>query len=753
MPPADGDSPFQPDADIDLSLSRTFIVKGSDFETFQLLTQASFSGAATDASRPRPLPAGMVIDSNYRILSLLGEGGMGAVYRARHERLDKDVALKTFRSAQTDEEAWMRFEQEARAIARLAHKNIVQVFDFGVLARGTAAARPFYTMEILHGCSLAAYIEDGALNLQQTLEIFLQVADGLAYAHKLGVIHRDIKPDNIFICTPAAKDAAPSPRAGTVLFDGVKIVDFGIAKLALAGGSGVDGSRQNQSVTRLGLIFGSPLYMSPEQSMGDVTDGRTDIYSFGCALFEALTGRPPFVGKTAFATICGHQSQAPPRLADIRPGGMPASNENQVGTANIAGNAFPQRLEALVARLLQKEPSHRYQDFSEVRAELDEVLAGLKRGPELRSRAAADTPLPVDSIAQSTPFGARFFVAGASGLFVVVSLVVAAFFLAKTSFVAHPGRQGIGSPVDSSSSSSEKGDSADSPSSALTRIEPYLIERSRNSKKFFFPQSEPIGYISEYGKDKMKPAQGIVEIKSRFCEFLAEKPVSLDASLLEGFAADDLQSVKFDDWQFNDKHIEAISHLSAIFQLDLENCHLTPAAIPFLNRLSRLHRLEINACGVDALSWSRLATLPRLTRLGLTELNPASPLLQKLKEQNSLTSLTINVCDITDDDLTSIAAFDKLTYLYFFYDANITSKGIKKLFPLRNLKKLFIEGVHVKPDVIDALVALPALTKVNIDTSQWSAADEERLKKAMALKHCTYTKLATPPDKSKWEDM
>ncbi len=320
--------------DVDLSMSRTFILQDGE-----ALPAAPVEDAQT-------LATGIVIDSKYKIISLLGEGGMGSVYLAHHLLLDKDMALKTFRSRHIDQDAARRFELEARAIAKLSHKNIVQVFDFGI-----NDGRPFYTMELLGGDSLVKYINDGSLSLRETLEVFVEVADGLSHAHKAGIIHRDIKPDNIYL-------GAPKGKAGKI--SSVKIVDFGIAKLAMEGT--IDSSSaSDQNLTKVGRIFGSPLYMSPEQSTGLPTDHRSDIYSFGCTLFEAVTGRPPFIGKTSSATLSLHRFDPPPTLAAVAP-----------------DRVFPQRLEGLMARLLKKEQAEREQSCVEIRHELARILALLK---------------------------------------------------------------------------------------------------------------------------------------------------------------------------------------------------------------------------------------------------------------------------------------------------------------------------------------------------------------------------------------
>ncbi|MBK9621938.1 MAG: serine/threonine protein kinase [Candidatus Obscuribacter sp.] len=209
---------------------------------------------------------GDLVDGKYLVKGFLGEGGMGAVYKVHHQFLGIDLALKTFRSAKIDQEAWLRFQREAQAIGKLEHENIVRIYDFGI----TKEQMPFYTMELLQGEPLSDRIAgEGPLSLKEALRIFTRVASALTHAHHSGIVHRDIKPANIYVSAPNGTNQGI-----------VKLVDFGIAKLA---------SSKNQELTSVGLIFGSPLYMSPEQAMGGTIDHRTDIYSLGCTIVECLT--------------------------------------------------------------------------------------------------------------------------------------------------------------------------------------------------------------------------------------------------------------------------------------------------------------------------------------------------------------------------------------------------------------------------------------------------------------------------------
>jgi serine/threonine protein kinase len=213
----------------------------------------------------------------------------------------------------------------------------VQVHDFGLLDDG----KPYLVLDYVKGCTLAEYLKQhGPMTLEAVADVFAKVCFGLAYAHDQGVIHRDIKPSNIMLVDGASDGAEGS----------VKILDFGIAKLT----SREDG--EIQALTRTGEIFGSPLYMSPEQCSGGYIDHRSDIYSLGCVLFEALTGTPPHLGQTALATMMLHQSQQAPTLKEAS-----------------LGKEFPDALERIVAKMLHKSPAERYRSVGLVPQDLARV--------------------------------------------------------------------------------------------------------------------------------------------------------------------------------------------------------------------------------------------------------------------------------------------------------------------------------------------------------------------------------------------
>jgi serine/threonine protein kinase len=289
---------------------------------------------------------GVVVGNDYILNDLLGRGGMGVVFSATHRIMGKKFALKLLAPELMTAENWQRFQREARALSRLSHSSIVQIYNMGI-DRDTT---PFYVMELLEGEPLSEIIKtSGPLSENNALACFTAIAEALAVAHKQQIIHRDIKPANIVV----SRD-----EAGKIVF---KLVDFGLARLIDEKEKSLlnDGSRDKQALTALGQVFGSPFYMSPEQCRGIDLDSRTDIYSFGCSLFEALTGQVPLAGETPYETFILHQSKVPPRLSEVCP-----------------HLVFSEGIELAVAKMLAKTPSMRYQSMDEILHDFSRIGAG-----------------------------------------------------------------------------------------------------------------------------------------------------------------------------------------------------------------------------------------------------------------------------------------------------------------------------------------------------------------------------------------
>jgi serine/threonine protein kinase len=314
------------------------------------VTIARLSSPAPDA--PPSAWVGYTLDGRYKLLELIGEGGMGAVFSAEQVALRKQVAVKMIHGEFSgNEEIEARFKREALATAQIEHPNVASAIDFGELPGGGR----YLVTQLVRGPSLTSLIENKKLPWQRVCDLGAQIADALTAAHSRGIIHRDLKPDNILL---------EQREEGTV----VKVLDFGIARVNDAGAPG-----STMALTRLGTVMGTPGYMPPEQAMGEPTDHRADLYALGVILWESLSGRILWDGGELSDLLTRQLTQPPPPLIGEVPD-------------------MPPELDQLLAQLLARDAKHRPATAKEVR----DVLRALSRG-------AAVAPAPVSLPPRTIP--------------------------------------------------------------------------------------------------------------------------------------------------------------------------------------------------------------------------------------------------------------------------------------------------------------------------------------------------------------
>ncbi len=290
---------------------------------------------------------GTTLLGRYQITKKIGQGGMGAVYEAQHTLIGKRVAVKVLLDKYIKKEQVVaRLEQEARLASSIGHEHIIDITDFGQTSDG----RTFVVMEFLEGESLAECLaREGSLPEARILQVAFQIASALGAAHAKGVIHRDVKPENVFLLRRKEKDF-------------IKVVDFGISKSLRNTGEGEDSPR----LTQTGMVLGTPLYMSPEQARGDdALDHRIDVYALGVIMYELATGRVPFGGTNYLSVISQVLNDDPVRPRDIRPD-------------------LSEEFEAIVLRAIEKDKDRRYQSTDEFLADLTALLEDPMRSTHRR---------------------------------------------------------------------------------------------------------------------------------------------------------------------------------------------------------------------------------------------------------------------------------------------------------------------------------------------------------------------------------
>ena len=325
---------------------------GLSVSSFSAPTERIDSAALADLLHPPDPLLGQVLDSKYELVARLGEGGMGAVYRARRAHIGDEVAVKVLHQAYVaDADAVERFRREARAAAMLRHPNVVTIHDFGE-ARGSVAPA-YLVMELVEGASLRALLrEEGKLPPARAVALMQDVCAGVGAAHRRGIVHRDLKPDNIIVLPPDGEGERET----------AKVVDFGIAKLRDLAAA--------PTLTQAGTLMGTPYYMSPEQCRGEPLDARSDVYSLGAVLYEMLAGAPPFTADTITGVVAKHLTETPPPLP--------------------RGAEIPPALERACLRALAKDVDARPPEATALARELQAAL-GAPVDPVAATATADDT--------------------------------------------------------------------------------------------------------------------------------------------------------------------------------------------------------------------------------------------------------------------------------------------------------------------------------------------------------------------------
>src|SRR5579864_3989451 len=317
--------------------------------------------------------------SHYEVVSPLGAGSMGEVYRARDSRLERDVAIKVLpQFVSSDPQRLSRFEVEAKAAAALNHPNILAVYQMG-----TYAGVPYLVSELLEGKTLTETLRRGPLPLRKVIDYGVQIAHGLAAAHEKGITHRDLKPDNLFVT-----------REGRV-----KILDFGLAKMAQLKETP---NALAPTVTMPGVAMGTMGYMSPEQLRGLATDPRTDIFAFGAILYEMVMGKRSFLKPTEADTISAILNEEPPLISQLSPD-------------------TPAALERIVRRCLEKDPERRFHSASDLAFALEALSAP--------SFSASTSGFLISKVAR-TSLAPRWMMAG---LLIVIAAAVLIYYLSHSS--------------------------------------------------------------------------------------------------------------------------------------------------------------------------------------------------------------------------------------------------------------------------------------------------------------------------------
>lgn len=580
-----------------------------------------------------------LIAGRYKVLQSLGAGGMGVVYRALDTVLNKEVAVKTLRGVSFSPEQILRFQTEAVALSNLKHPSIVEVMVFGL----TDDNVPYLVMNFVEGISLDKLIRSRRyIPAYKSVNLFIQLCDGLAHAHKHGVLHRDLKPANVMVSEPDSLHPRPI------------VVDFGIARIE---------SANSQNLTRPGTIIGTPTYMSPEQLRGKNIDARSDIYSVGCIMYETLTGKRLYEGDSELETMSKKLEDEAPQLCDA--------------TVDLD---FPEALELIVEKCLDRDPDKRFQSMEELKSALLSLKSGdaLSETPKDANRQRKSSPPPAPA---KVPKRVDRKILVLSALLAICGLTTAGYFINKW---LKPPTVSLKSTLKRMSTSGAEY------SRYIGGFDELKYEITNSARGMAVEVDSPIV------ESELSEAALIKELRKRkvrrvWTMLISRVPIK-GSMLFTEFKDEPIETLILRGTKLDEDGLNAISKIQTISCLRIEECPaFSPETLSLLKGLSELKQLAFVRCKLDM---ERLKALP-LSKVTFFE-NTRNPLFDGeclryvVSHAPKLDSIDVSETSVTPND------FDKF--------------GSAKL-----LKSLGLKNLKVKDPDLDRIPPLPLLNSIALN--------------------------------------
>jgi serine/threonine protein kinase len=606
---------------------------------------SAFSLAPETAGHTDEPAVGSIIGGQYKILSKLGAGGMSHVYECEDTLVDRIVAIKVLRvDVSLVPHAATRFQREAKLVAMLEHASIVKLYGLQL----TDQQQPFIVMEMIKGESLATMIEkNGVLPLPRVIALVTQICDALAAAHAQGIVHRDLKPSNIMVTNPGRSN------------ERAKVLDFGIAKLA---------DDTSVKTTKTGEVFGSPAYMSPEQSVGESVDEKSDQYSLGCVIFEMLTGRTPFLSEGFVPMIMAHVNDTPPSLSQV------------------SKKHFPAQIERTLTKLLEKKPRDRF-------ASITEAKRAFLGKEEINEQSSHHARLSTRSQ----------IIAGSVAIFLLVVWLASLLFDSKKT--AEPEIAKAPYTSDTFNLHSLADDDSYLRYKLLNDPGIETIDLTRHAK------------ITDAGLAQLSTAHTVKSIDLSRCERVTDAAVNYLVTL-------PLVNLSLHGTQLKNAGMKNVCRIVTLRSLDVCDTDINDDGCTDLANLSRLRTLRLHKTLVTGQTLSEIAKLKNLENLdaGYCEVRKNLSALQALK----LKSLNLRDCLLTDQDLEMLSHMHSLIGLDIRHNNNVTDTGVLRLTSLKNLRHLHLEDCsHVSDQGIRKIrLALPHCDTPDVDTSLRATSEE-----------------------------
>jgi serine/threonine protein kinase len=584
------------------------------------------------------------LPAQYEFLSVIASGGMGIIYEARHLVLNQKVAIKMMKTQRLDEKHIKRFRKEADALAALEHPNIIHVRHYGFTDNG----QPYMVLDYVEGTSMSQIIQSrGPIPVAFAVEFFAQVADALSHAHERGILHQDLKPSNIMICEFGLEPPY------------VKLIDFGIAKF-------INGEATPPGLTDTGDVMGSPAYMSPEQANGGKVDARTDIYSLGCVMFEALTGTQPFTGNTALEIIAHQINTKAPSLQE-------RSLEE-----------FPPDLSQIVAKTLEKNPEKRFQSMTELRHALLDVKCNQDKPLE---QTTNDHPSQKSLAAKADPQKAKMLII--SGITLALAVICCNIFM----LVANVSRQ---------KEIAEQHQKIKDEAEAAGRLSFSSDDTARQMIREAFQNYDlkgrfQLSKMAEYGDRSLDEFGRLPARGTRF---------SLDSSSIKGpglayLIRYHVVMLNLNDSNCTDRGLLEIKHMKWLRELQLDNTAVTKAGLSELKNMPKLERLSLRVDHLDDEAMRIVAQNSKIKHLQVGR-NPSITAVgySYLKDLKSLEFLDVMENPVDLKVANAIAHLSQITFLSFEY-TKIKDDALKEICGMRWLRSIELpscESVNLESD-------------------------------------------------------
>lgn len=617
------------------------------------------------------LQPGAILSEKYEIIDYVGSGAMGVVYKAKQTYLNVMVAVKTLHPHAISPERVARLHAEARATFPLRHQNICSVLDFDFVSKN----EPYLVMDFVDGSSLSSIIgQFGSVPIPSAIKLFLQTCDGLAYVHENGILHRDLKPSNIIVRDYNSK----TPH--------VKIVDFGIAK-STAGGAA--------NLTMTGEICGSPPYMSPEQVQGRAMDARSDVYSLGCVLYEALTGTPPFIGSSQIATMMMHVDTKIPRLSAV-------NKKRQ----------FPPQLEEIVSIALAKDPDKRFQsarDFADALKQFQENTYKTSKNSVMTARYAGIGAVSLAIISAATFFVYSSFTRNP------VPAPTATATISDQSTSVMPIFDGIGKTVVQSQLRANIHGGIILENQSGVSDEDLAILKGNKGVRILNIHGTPLTDKSlKYAMDNPIIAirAGHSCVDSAGLAFICTHFPKLESLELEGLK------------QIKDNDLAQLKNLKNLKELNLSHSSLKDSQISYLTKLQMLDGLDIGYTFVssDGLRQLEKAGFPRLRNLVAPRTTNFSQACLDFRSFPALESLNLDDCCLTDSLIEYLRGQQKLTDISLNDNLDLkfespTSRNALR--QMRSLRTLSVVNCELSGATVDQIKhMLPDLDLITTEVAQ-----------------------------------